>query len=90
MAKMTDEKRELKAQKFIIGAKDEFKKFIPRDKIDDVDVKECAEKDGVFEMLGSISTTSPTGKSKTFGYTAAVAVDEDGNATLSDLKVKEI
>lgn len=90
MAKLTDEKREMKAQKFICGAKEEFKKFIPRDKIDDIGITECAEKDGVFQILGSVSTTSPTGKSKTFGYTAAVAVDGDGKAELSELKVKEV
>lgn len=91
MAKNIEEKRKNKAQSFIKGAKDEFKKFIPRDKIGDVDIRECVEKDGGFDITGSVATTSPTGKLKTFGYSAFVEVDGEGaKCSLSKLQVREI
>ena len=90
MSKLTDEKREMKAKKFIMAEKEAFKKVIPRDTIRDVDVTECTEKDGAFEIGGSVSTLSPTEKRKTFGYTAVVNVDDEGNASLAKLKVSEL
>jgi hypothetical protein len=79
----------MKAQKFLTSAKEEFKKYIPRDAIDDIGVTQCAEKDGAFEITGSVGATSPTGKEKTYGYCAVVAVDEGGNASLLKLQVSE-
>ena len=71
MSKSIDEKRIIKAQKFIIGAKEEFKKHIPKDTIDDIGITECKEKDGAFEITGSVSTTSPTKKLKTLAQPGA-------------------
>ena len=88
MAK-SDIKRDMKAMEFITGAKEEFKKFILRDHIDGIEVTECAEKDGVFVLSGPVCVTSPTGKEKTYGYTAAVKVADDGECSLEDLKVVE-
>ena len=90
MSRTNDEKREIKVIKFITDSKEAFKTFIPRDKIDDVGITECKEKNGAFEVGGSVSTTSPTGKLKTFGYSATVNMDEDGNCSFSKLQVKEI
>lgn len=89
MSKAVEEKREAKAQKFIANAKDAFKQFIPRDKIDEIGVTACAEKDGVFEITGPVATTSPTGKMKTFSYIADVKVDEDGTCSLIKLHVRD-
>ena|GEM_PF-2087044 len=89
MAMTIDEKRQQQAKLFISGAKEAFKMFIPRDTINEIAVTECVEKDGAFELSGPVDTTSPTGKLKTFGYTATVIVDADGNASLSKLHVRE-
>ena len=89
MSKKVEEKREAKAQEFIAGAKEAFKQFIPRDKIDEIGVTACAEKDGAFEITGPVATTSPTGKLKTFSYTAEVKVDEDGTCSLVKLHVRD-
>lgn len=89
MSKAVEEKCEVKAQKFIVGAKDAFKQFIPRDKIDEIKVTSCAEKDGVFEITGPVAATSPTGKLKTFGYAADVKVDKDGTCSLVKLQIRD-
>ena len=80
---------EEKAKKFIQNAKDAFKNEIPRDTINDIKVTGCTEKDGVFELVGAVGTTSPTGKSKTFRFTAAVKVEENA-AALNSLQVSEL
>ncbi len=90
MSKTVDQKREMKAQKFIVNAKEEFKKLIPRDKIDSVGVTECVEKDGDFEITGMVGTVSPTGKEKTFGYTAKVNVDANEVCSLVKLQVRDL
>lgn len=90
MSKKIEEKPEIRAQEFMTAVRDEFRPFIPRDTIDEVTVSECKEKDGAFALVGSVGTTSPTGKLKTFRYAATVAVDENGNCTLSKLQVSDI
>ena len=90
MAKTIDEIREEKAKKFVTGLKDEFKKFIPRDKIKNVEITGCVNKGDAFELSGAVGTKSPTKKDKTFRYVALVAVDAEGACTLSDLKVSEL
>ena len=90
MAKMDNEKRAMKVREFIANAKDEFKKLIPRDKIDDVSITELNEKDGAYAISGSVGTISPTGKLKTFRYSACVKADEEGNCTLDKLSVSEL
>ena len=62
-------------KEFMSNAKEAFKNQIPRDKVDDIAVTDCAEKDGAYEVTGSVGATSPTGKLKTFGYTATVTAD---------------
>jgi len=89
MSKTIDEKRAKKAQKFITHAKKEFEKIIPRDKIDNVEITTCVEKDGAFEIIGSVGTTSPTGKEKTFGYSAVVNVDANEECSLEKIKLLE-
>ena len=90
MAKKAEIIPEAKAREFITGSKDVFKSFIPRDKIDEVAVADCTEKDGAFDLTGSVGTTSPTGKEKTFKFTAVVRVDEEGTASLCKLQVSEL
>ena len=80
---------EEKVQEFMSNAKEAFKNQIPRDKVDDIAVTDCAEKDGAYEVTGSVGATSPTGKLKTFGYTATVTADANGGFTLSGLQVRE-
>ena len=90
MSKSVDQKRAKAAQKFIAGANEEFKKFIPRDKIESVNVTKCVEKDGAFEINGGVSTISPTGKKKTFAYTASVETDAEGVCSLASLQVRDL
>ena len=85
-----NEKRMLKAKKFITGAKKSFKNLIPRDTINDVTITECVENDGDFSITGSVGTESPTGKQKTFKYSAVVKMDADMKCSLEDLKVSEL
>ena len=89
MSKTIDEKREENVRQFIINAKTEFKKFIPRDTITDIEVTDCVENDGPFSVTGSLGVTSPPGKLKTFGYSAIVDADADGNCSLAKLHLSE-
>ena len=90
MPKSIDKKREKTAKETITKAKDAFKHFIPRDTIQDIEITECEKKDGAYELSGPVGTKSPTGKLKTFHYTATVIVDEEGNGSISSLSVKEL
>lgn len=90
MSDITKEKREELALEFITGAKEEFNKHIQRDTVDEVTVSDYTEKEGSFDFAGSLGVTSPTGKLKTFGYTAKVEVDENGNCSFSNINVKEL
>jgi len=90
MSKAADDTRELKARAFMANLRDEFKPFIPRDFIAEVTITECVEKDGAFDMTGSVGTISPTGKEKTFKYVSVVNVDTEGNPFLSKLQVSEL
>ena len=84
------EDRELKARNFMSNLRSEFKPFIPRDFIAEVTITECVEKDGAFDLTGSVGTISPTGKEKTFKYVSVVNLDEEGNPFLSKLQVSEL
>lgn len=84
------EDRELKARTFMSNLRTEFKPFIPRDFIAEVTITECVEKDGAFDLTGSVGTISPTGKEKTFKYVSVVNLDEEGNPFLSKLQVSEL
>lgn len=87
MSKSVEEKREEKVRKFIVKSKKLFKTFIAKDTVDDVDISELSEKDGGYEVAGSVSATSPTGKLKVYSYTASVVVDGDGECSFSKLNV---
>jgi len=89
MSKTIDEKREENVRQFIINAKTEFKKFIPRDTITDIEVTDCVENDGSYTVTGALGATSPTGKLKTFGYSAIVDIDADGKCSLAKLQLSE-
>ena len=80
--------REEKATKFVLGSKSAFQQYIERDKVDSVGVSSCVEKDGLFEFTGPVNLKSPTGKEKTFEYTALVNVDDDGKCSFTDIKVR--
>ncbi len=84
------EDRELKARTFMSNLRSEFKPFIPRDFIAEVTITECVEKDGAFDLTGSVGTISPTGKEKTFKYVSVVNLDEEGSPFLSKLQVSEL
>ena len=90
MFRKENEDLEIKAREFIINAKDEFEKHIPRDKIESIGITDCAEKDGAFSFTGPIAVVSPTGKLKTFGYSAKVGFDADGACLLSDVKISNL
>ena len=90
MSKAVEDNREVKARAFMTGLRAEFKPFIPRDFIAEVTITDCVEKDGAFDMTGSVGTISPTGKEKTFKYVSVVNVDTEGNAFLSKLQVSEL
>ena len=89
MAKMTDEKREELARKFVTKSKSAFSQYIERDKVQSVGISSCEEKDGAYEFTGPLNLKSPTGKEKTFEYTAKVNVDEKGKCSFSEIKVRE-
>ena len=85
-----DAPKDVRAKEFMTKSKSLFKKFIPRDTIDEIGVTECVEKNGAFELSGPVCTTSPTGKQKTFRYNASVKVDDEGTCSLSGISVSEI
>ena len=90
MSKKINEDRGITAQDFITGAKEGFKNRIPRDTIDSIGVTDCAEKDGIFIITGPVAAVSPTGKEKTYRYTAEVNVGADGECSLIKLKVSDL
>jgi len=90
MSKKEEINREQLAKEFITDAKDVFKKFFPRDKIEDVEVTECVEKNGAFAVTGSVGTLSPREKEKTFKFNATVVVDAEGECALTGLQVSEL
>ena len=85
----TSEKNAMKAQNFILNAQEEFKKHFPRDRITDLCISKCSENGDDFDVSGSIGAVSPTGKNKTFGFTATVKVSEYGDCSLAKLEIKE-
>ena len=89
MSKKAEETLEMKARELVTGSKDLFRKFIPRYKIDSVEVTECVEKNGAFELMGPVGAVTPTGKEKTFRFTAKVGVDSEGECFLSGLQLTE-
>ena len=89
MFKTPEEKRADKAKKFMTGTKAEFEKISPRDTITEIKVTTCVEEDGAFAITGAVAATSPTGKSKTYGYIATVTEDADGACTLAKLLLRE-
>ena len=90
MSESICEDRRISAQKFIIDAKDEFKKQIPRDTIMNIEVTDCIEKDRIISITGPVDAVSPTGKEKTYRYNAEVSVDADGVCSLVGLKVSDL
>ena len=82
------------AQEFLKGAKSAFAEKLPRNKILDIGVTECVPDETVIapvrmKITGSVETTSPTGKPRTYLYHAKVDV-EGKKATLAELEVKPI
>ena len=84
-----NEKRIMLVNEFVTNAEDAFKAFIPRDKVDDIDITQYSDNGGAVEITGSVSATSPTGKLKTYGYTATVNIDADGECSFAKLHVIE-
>ncbi len=85
-----DAPKDVRAKEFMTKSKSLFKKIFHRDRIDEIGVTECTEKNGAFGLSGPVCTTSPTGKQKTFRYNASVKVDDEGTCSLSGISVSEI
>ena len=82
------------AQKFIKNAVEDFSEKLPRNKIEDIGITNCVPDESYkdadrFLIEGSVETTSPTGKIRTYKYNAAVDV-ACRKCTLADLSVLPI
>lgn len=80
MGNFTDSKESRCAQEFLLKSKKAFAEKIARNTVQNIDVFSCLldEKDPAanrFTLVGSVETTSPTGKLKTYRYSASVAVN---------------
>ncbi|MBQ3866213.1 MAG: hypothetical protein II776_04870 [Clostridia bacterium] len=94
IGKIADTKESWTAQDFLKEAKGAFAEKLPRNKILDIGVTECVPDETVttpvrMKITGSVETTSPTGKPRTYLYHAKVDV-EGKKATLAELEIKPI
>ena len=91
MGTIIDTKESRAVQAFLQKSKEAFSAQIVRNKVSNIDISSCVLdetcKDAVrFAVMGSLETTSPTGKLKTYQYRATVDVDGK-NCKFADLKV---
>ncbi len=68
------------ARNFVLRSKEAFSEKIPRNTVKDIDISECVRVEDYTEAVriavtGSVETTSPTGKTKTYRYQASVDVN---------------
>ncbi len=80
MGTVIDTKESRAVQNFILKSKEAFASKVARNKVNNIDISSCAQDDaytaGVrFAVMGSVETTSPTGKLKTYLYRASVDVN---------------
>ena len=79
MGNITDSKESRYAQEFLMKSKKVFDEKIARNKVNSIDVADCVLDETYagaarFSIVGSVETTSPTGKLKTYEYKATVDV----------------
>ncbi len=79
MGNITDSKESRAAQEFVLKSKKTFSDQIARNKVNSVDISDCVldktySAAARFSVVGSVETTSPTGKLKTYEYKATVDV----------------
>ena len=79
MGKITDSRESRYAQEFLMKSKKLFDERIERNKVNSIDISDCVLDETYsdaarFAMVGSVETTSPTGKLKTYEYKATVDV----------------
>ena len=79
MGNITDSKESRAAQEFLLKSKKIFADQIARNKVNNVDISSCVLDESYsdaarFSVVGSVETTSPTGKLKTYEYKATVDV----------------
>ena len=91
MGNITDTKESRIAQNFLLKSKDAFAAKIARNKINSIDVSGCVLDEAYtaaarFAVVGSVETTSPTGKLKTYEYKATVDV-KGKECSLASLEV---
>ena len=91
MGNITDSKESRIAQEFLLKSKKIFADRIARNKVNNIDISSCVLDETYsdaarFAVVGSVETTSPTGKLKTYEYKATV--DVKGKAcTVESLEV---
>ena len=91
MGLIMDTKESRLAQAFLLKSKPAFAEKIERNKVKDIDILSCVCDETVtgvarFEITGSVETSSPTGKPRTYQYRALVDV-AGKECTMADLKV---
>ena len=91
MGTILDTKESRAVQNFLQKSKEAFNAQIVRNKVSNIDISSCIldETDPSvvrFAVMGSVETTSPTGKLKTYEYRATVDVDGK-HCKFADLKV---
>ncbi len=79
MGKIIDTKESELVQEFVKNAKEDFSEKIFRNRVVDIDVTECLQDESFTEgvrmkVTGSVETSSPTGKPRTYEYHAVVDV----------------
>ena len=91
MGTIMDSKESRAVQNFLQKSKEAFAAQITRNKVNNIDISSCVLDETVttavrFAVIGSVETTSPTGKLKTYQYRASVDVDGK-TCKFADLKV---
>ncbi len=94
MAHMIDTKESRIAQDFLKGSKKAFSEKIPKNTVKDIDITECTQDESYAEavrikMIGSVETSSPTGKPRTYLYHATVDV-AGKKASFASLEIEPI
>ena len=96
MGSIANTKESRAVQDFILKSKKAFAEKFERNKVNTIDISECVPDKTYtaavrYAVVGSVETTSPTGKLKTYMYRASVDVNGKvcGMASLEILPIEE-
>ena len=94
MGTIVDTKESRLAQNCLLKSKEAFAAKIAKNKVMDIDISGCVcdetcKEAARFNITGSVETSSPTGKPRTYRYDAVVDVNGK-DCKIADLKVSPL